>query len=228
MANEILGVYDDYEEYVFVADGGQWENLGLVELLRRRAETIVCVDASGDSLGSFRTLFQAIDLAGTELGGQARIEMDLRDLRPLPEALPKAAVACWPIMYADREAPGRLLYAKAQISADAGLELQRFAKADRKFPNYSTARQNLKDTQFRACRVVGSPSRTGARGPVSRTARTGDGDTRTVDTRARDAVHAVDGTRRARARRRVRPCRPQRRRRGTDAVVLHRLPRAHG
>ena len=141
---------------MFVADGGQWENLGLVELLRRRCQTIVCIDASGDTPGTFRTLLQAIDLAGTELGGQARIEVDLSDLRPRPEALPKTAVASWPIVYADRAAPGRLLYAKAQVSADADLELQRFAKSDRKFPHYSTAKQNLTDVQFRALVSLGS------------------------------------------------------------------------
>ena len=155
MAKEILGVYDDYEEYVFVADGGQWENLGLVELLRRRCQTIICVDASGDTVGSFRTLLQAIDLAGTELGGKARIDVDLRELRAPAEALPKTAIASWPIVYADRAEPGRLLYAKAQVSADADLELQRFAKTDRKFPNYSTAKQNLKDGQFRALVSMG-------------------------------------------------------------------------
>ena len=142
---------------MFVADGGQWENLGLVELLRRRCQTIVCVDASGDTPGSFRTLLQAIDLAATELGGQARIEVDLSDLRPKPEALPKTAVACWPIVYADRAAPGRLRYAKAQVQrADADLELQRFAKSDRKFPQYSTAKQNLTDAQFHALVWLGS------------------------------------------------------------------------
>ena len=212
MAKEILGVYDDYEEYVFVADGGQWENLGLVELLRRRCQTIICVDASGDTVGSFRTLLQAIDLAGTELGGKAHIDVDLRDLRALPEALPKTAIASWPIVYADRAEPGRLIYAKAQVSADADLELQRFAKTDRKFPNYSTARQNLKDGQFRA--LVSMGAQTGKRlADLYEETRAG---------RARRALERLAG-----ARRRLRPRRAQRRRRRAHAVVLLRPARAH-
>ncbi|MBA3606831.1 MAG: hypothetical protein H0W46_12840, partial [Acidimicrobiia bacterium] len=53
---EILGWYDPADRFVFVADGGHWENLGLVELLRRRAATILCIDASGDQVGAFTTL----------------------------------------------------------------------------------------------------------------------------------------------------------------------------
>ena len=92
IAKEILGVYDEHgDEFVFVADGGQWENLGLVELLRRRCRTIICIDASGDTPGTFRTLLQAIDLAGTELAGEVHIDVDLSDLRPQTDALPKVA-----------------------------------------------------------------------------------------------------------------------------------------
>ena len=157
IAKEILGVYDNYgDEYVFVADGGQWENLGLVELLRRRCHTIICVDASGDTPGTFRTLLQAVDLAGTELAGQATIDLDLADLEPVSGALPMTDVACWPITYADRAACGLLLYAKAQMSRQASLELQRYAKTDAKFPVYSTARQLLVDAQFRALVELGT------------------------------------------------------------------------
>ena len=64
---EILGWYDEADRFVFVADGGHWDNLGLVELLRRRCATIVCIDASGDSVGGFSTLHQAVELASLEL-----------------------------------------------------------------------------------------------------------------------------------------------------------------
>ena len=109
-----------------------------------------------DPPGSFLTLLQAIDLAGTELAGEATIDVHLEDLRPLPDALAKTDVACWTMTYGDRPAPGLLLYAKAQTSSVAGLELQRYAKTDHTFPHYSTARQLLSDDQFRALVALGT------------------------------------------------------------------------
>src|SRR5262249_22697209 len=67
LAKEILGTYDYDDENVFVSDGGQWENLGLVELFRRQCRTIVCIDASGDKPGTFHTLAEAISLAAAAL-----------------------------------------------------------------------------------------------------------------------------------------------------------------
>ena len=55
-----------------------------------------------------------------------------------------------------RQEPGRLLYAKAQVSADVDIELQRFAKTDKTFPHYSTARQSLKDSQFGGLVALGT------------------------------------------------------------------------
>ena len=49
-------------------DGGHWENLGLVELLRHRCRTVYCIDASGDSPPFATTLAEAITLAYEELG----------------------------------------------------------------------------------------------------------------------------------------------------------------
>jgi hypothetical protein len=77
MLKELLGMYDLKDHHLYVTDGGHRENLGLVELLRRRCETIICVDASGDSPGSYGTLRQAADLARVEVGAT----IDLGPLR---------------------------------------------------------------------------------------------------------------------------------------------------
>lgn len=64
---EITGNYSPDARFVYVTDGGHYENLGLVELLRRRCSLIYCIDASGDrSLA--HTLAQAAALAYEELG----------------------------------------------------------------------------------------------------------------------------------------------------------------
>ena len=57
--------------YLYVSDGGHWENLGLVELLRRGCTRIVCINAGGDHQDSFGTIGEAMALARG--GGQRRV-----------------------------------------------------------------------------------------------------------------------------------------------------------
>jgi hypothetical protein len=165
---EILGWYDDSDRFVFVADGGHWDNLGLVELLRRRCAVIVCIDASGDDVGRFTTLRQAVELAGLELP-EIVAGFDLEGLEGLvgvDGALPKCSVTALRVQYtAPRREPGTgaaepgptgtILYAKAQLAADLDIELRRYAKADPTFPNYSTAKLFLGDKQFRSLVALG-------------------------------------------------------------------------
>ena len=68
--------HPDRDAFVYVADGGHRENLGLVELLRERPDVVFCVDASGDRPQSFQTLAEAIELARVELG--IDIDLDVR------------------------------------------------------------------------------------------------------------------------------------------------------
>jgi hypothetical protein len=60
--------------WMYVTDGGHYDNLGLVEALRRGASHIVVLDASGDKADSWFTLGGAIALARTDAG--VDIELD--------------------------------------------------------------------------------------------------------------------------------------------------------
>jgi hypothetical protein len=154
LLKEILGWYDPADRYVFVADGGHWENLGLVELLRRRCRTILCLDASGDSIGAFTTLRQAVELAGLELP-EIVADIDLTGLDTISAgsaALPGGLVATLAVTYrgpGEETFAGTIHYAKAQVASSLDIALRRYAKADRRFPNYSTGDQFLRDEQFR-------------------------------------------------------------------------------
>jgi hypothetical protein len=159
---EILGWYDPADRYVFVADGGHWENLGLVELLRRRCRTILCLDASGDTAGAFTTLRQAVELAGLELPDIVA-GIDLAGLDQISVAggsatLPGGLVATLVVTYrgsGEETHTGTIYYAKAQVASSLDIALRRYAKADRRFPNYSTGDQFLRDEQFRELVALG-------------------------------------------------------------------------
>jgi hypothetical protein len=160
LLKEILGWYDPADRYVFVADGGHWENLGLVELLRRRCRTILCVDASGDTVGAFTTLRQAVELAGLELPDVV-VDIDLTGLDRISAesaALPGGLVASLAVTYrgtGEETFTGTIHYAKAQVASNLDIALRRYAKADRRFPNYSTGDQFLRDEQFRQLVALG-------------------------------------------------------------------------
>ena len=72
-AREIFGIHPSTSRLLLCTDGGHYDNLGLVELLRRRCERIYCIDASAAALPLDDSLAAAITLAREELG----VEIDL-------------------------------------------------------------------------------------------------------------------------------------------------------
>lgn len=149
LANEVVGLYSDRDENIFVSDGGHVENLGLVELLRNRRRKIVCVDASADEKGSFATLRAALAVADTTLPDGHRLKFDLRELDdsklPSETSVYEIPMRRWE---APHERVGTIYYVKLQPSLDQSPQLRQFANADPRFPNYSTANQLLNDQQF--------------------------------------------------------------------------------
>jgi hypothetical protein len=67
-AREILGLHSSTERMVLCTDGGHYDNLGLVETLRRTPSVVYCFDASGASPPLADTLAGAMALAREELG----------------------------------------------------------------------------------------------------------------------------------------------------------------
>jgi len=157
LGKELFGrYYPDRDPFVYVADGGHRENLGLVELLRMHPSRVFAVDASGDTPGLFTTLHQAIELAEVELG--IRIEIDLTPVRaPLddPHALPADCAAVGTVRYADGTcAP--IIYGRYQVYEGSARELRRFAAENAKFPTYSTADQFLTNDEFEMLQALGA------------------------------------------------------------------------
>ncbi len=66
--SEAVGHLSYRDTWMYVTDGGHYDNLGLVEALRRGAQHIVVLDASGDKADTWFTLGGSIALARSDAG----------------------------------------------------------------------------------------------------------------------------------------------------------------
>ncbi len=158
MFKEILGYFDLDDPNVYVTDGGHWENLGLVELIRRKTRIIISVDASADEPHSFNALMEAVELSLLECGATITFrDGEFDAMRPGGAPRPPKNWCTADIAYADGSA-GRLLFVKAQASEAMPLDVLRYSKEDPDFPNYSTANQFLSEAEFSNLAILGRES----------------------------------------------------------------------
>jgi hypothetical protein len=172
-AREILGIHPGTGRMLLCTDGGHYENLGLVELLRRRCSYIYCFDASGESPPLAGTLAQAITLAREELGVEIKLNdpytlvpgggqplQPAEQLAPIEPKLSESAVTTATIHYppdqnGHKPAPGILIFAQTTLTPDMPYELVEFALPDPGFPNDGTADQWFDAARFDAYERLG-------------------------------------------------------------------------
>lgn len=171
---EMLGLMSNRARRIYVTDGGHYENLGLIELLRRKCTLIYCFDASGDPPDSFTTLAETLALARTDLG--VEIPVDPETLRQQMQTIqgngrPHARLShvVIPFRYsADAKvaghrlkegvtpASGTLVYVKCRVTASAPWDVRALYERDPRFPDHSTADQLYTDERLEAYRALGA------------------------------------------------------------------------
>ena len=65
---ELMGLANEKRDYIYLSDGGHFDNLGLYELIRRRCKFIVCCDAGADPQFGFDDLGMAIRKIRADFG----------------------------------------------------------------------------------------------------------------------------------------------------------------
>lgn len=162
LALELFGRTDDEKRFVYLSDGGHFENLGLYELVRRRCRYIIVCDASCDPAMSFSNLGNAIEKCRRDLG--AEIDIDISRLRLRHgERLSKDHYAVGTIRYKDSGSaagnePGLtscLLYIKSSLTGKEPEDVQAYAAEHPAFPHDSTAEQFFDETRFESYRALG-------------------------------------------------------------------------
>ena len=157
LLRELLGRTDDENHFVYLSDGGHFENLGLYELVRRNCPFIVVSDAGHDGDRTCPALGNAIEKVRADFG--VDIEIDTRSLVPDVETgLGAWHCAVGRIRY-DRVNPsariGTLVYLKTSLTGDEPADVRAYAAANPEFPHQTTADQWFDENQFESYRALG-------------------------------------------------------------------------
>ena len=159
---ELLGMTTDDKKWVYLSDGGHFENLGVYELVRRRCRLIIACDAGQDGAVTFEDLGNAIERCRADFG--VDIEIDLAKLRPGPDRRSEWHCAIGTIRYDrlppvkktdPREVAGTLLYIKSSLTGDEPADILRYAAEHPSFPHESTNDQFFDESQFESYRGLG-------------------------------------------------------------------------
>jgi len=161
LIKEMLGLNKLDDRFLYVTDGGHYENLGLVELLRRRCTMIYCIDATGGEGDDFSTLGEAVEIARADTS--VEIHIDPRDLVPDKESgWSPVGHVLGTVNYLDRKKLGRLVYIRTALTKDAPLNAKTYRRKNPDFPHDPTLDQSFDEEQFEAYRALGEQQTIGA------------------------------------------------------------------
>jgi patatin-like phospholipase len=165
---ELLGLMRETSNTIYLTDGGHIENLGIYELLRRRCQLIIAVDADGDPEMSFRCLVALQRYARIDLG--VLIDLPWAEIRDATRAaseeiaksggLPPNAAPHGPhcavgeISY-PLGRTGILIYVKSSITGDENDYIVDYKRRFPTYPHETTADQLFSEEQFEAYRALG-------------------------------------------------------------------------
>lgn len=152
LLKEVFPNTSDETAYVYLSDGGHFENLGVYELVRRQCRYIVCCDADCDPAGSFDNLGALVEKCRSDFG--VNIEIDVSKLKHDPARISQSHFAVGTIHYRNG-VPGYLLYIKPTLTGDEPEDVQAYAAKNGAFPHDTTGNQFFDESQFESYRALG-------------------------------------------------------------------------
>jgi hypothetical protein len=170
LLRELLGATNDDSDYVYLSDGGHFENLAVYELVRRRCKLILACDASCDSAYGCSDLHNAMERCRVDFG--VEIEMKADEIGKIkPGGTPARAAshfAVGVIHYVPGQpaSDGVLLYLKPALVKDDSADLLGYAAANSQFPHDTTANQFFDESHFENYRAMGEATGRTARGAI--------------------------------------------------------------
>jgi hypothetical protein len=170
VVSEAFGLTDDTNEYVYLTDGGHFENLAIYEMILRRCRFIVVSDAAQDEGFRFGDLGNAVRKIRIDLGIPIEfVDMPIYPTQPPAKegrgtywAIAKVRYSCVDTVWdakqkkAVRAPDGILLYIKPTVYGDEPHDVLEYKKGFPAFPHQSTGDQFFDEPQFESYRMLGS------------------------------------------------------------------------
>jgi membrane-associated protease RseP (regulator of RpoE activity) len=161
LLQEALGLTTDERKYIYLSDGGHFENLGLFEMIRRRCRFILVIDSGCDAGFSFEDLANAVRKISVDLGVTIKF-YDLERLQKrADDAMPGRGHAYHAVGEIDyRKADGAaengiIIYIKPSYHGSEDAGIKGYATANPDFPHESTLDQWFSESQFESYRSLG-------------------------------------------------------------------------
>jgi hypothetical protein len=161
---ELFGLTDDNSRYVYLSDGGHFENLGVYELVKRRTKFIIACDAGADPDYALDDLGSAIRKCREDIG--VEIELVTDPVLPSNESKDggkgkkrtKWHCVVGKIHYGDVDPgaeDGTFVYVKSSLTGDEPADVLNYQTCHQDFPNETTADQWFTESQFESYRRLG-------------------------------------------------------------------------
>jgi Patatin-like phospholipase len=162
LQKELTASANDRSKWVYLSDGGHFENLGMYEMVLRRCHRIVVSDGGADPTYNFEDLGNAIRKIRTDLG--VPIDIQQIDMRPRGANLQPVKgryVAVATIRYKAVDGPGavdgQLIYIKPGIYKGDYFpqDVYNYCQQSPAFPHEPTSDQFFSESQFESYRALG-------------------------------------------------------------------------
>lgn len=161
--NEAIGNTDDKAPYVYLSDGGHFENLGLYEMVLRRCRFIVVCDATTDPDYAFESLAMSVRQIRVDLG--VPIEIPEMAVGVPSQNLKSKYCAVGKIRYScvdktgdgdDDDYDGVLIFIKPSLIGQEPRDVINYWQAQTSFPQEAITDQWFSEAQFESYRALGS------------------------------------------------------------------------
>jgi hypothetical protein len=158
---EAFGLTNDENKYVYLSDGGHFENLGLYEMVLRRCHYIVVSDAGQDADCKFVDLGEAVRKIRIDLGIPIEFDEMFIYARSDDPVRNKAGRRCaigyikYSAVDGDGVEDGVLIYIKPACYGYEPRDVYEYYKRSALFPHESTVNQFFTESQFESYRMLG-------------------------------------------------------------------------
>lgn len=159
--------YSANSDFLELSDGGHFENLGLYELVRRKTEIILLIDAEEDEKLSFPGFVSAIARIRSDFQVTFKFAADKgpeylapdQDLK-FPYGAPSASQPYFVCLIDYGTSKGVLIYIKSALIKDLSVTALGYKAENDTFPSQNTLNQFFEPPQFEAYRELGFQSAT--------------------------------------------------------------------